>query len=219
MRKCLQKIYEFYGTLAYHYEMADDKIKTEEYLLLAGKESLNSGAPSEALSFFKKGLEIYQTFSSAKGHDQKLADYYYHLGISCYSGGYNIETINYINKFEKLYKTGLPYNKFVLIFVTLIRLIKLILAIHFQTLFFKKPPTPLDDIFIKLFATKAQSMVTIDPKRVFFEIIYFASKLIKWDLRKSQVGDGVFAESSGIFSGLEFRYLSDEKSLKSLMNP
>jgi hypothetical protein len=42
-------------------------------------------------------------------------------------------------------------------------------------------------------------MVTIDPKRVFFEIIYFASKLIKWDLRKSEVGDGVFAESSGIF--------------------
>lgn len=30
-------------------------------------------------------------------------------------------------------------------------------------------------------------------------IIYFASKLINWDLRKSQVGDGVFAEISGNF--------------------
>jgi class 3 adenylate cyclase/tetratricopeptide (TPR) repeat protein len=201
-----ENLHEFYGSLAQHYEMAEDLEKTENYLFLAGKESLKSGAPSEALSYFRKGLEIYQASSYNKGLDQKLATYYYNLGISCYSGGYNIETINYIDKFETLHKTGLPHNRFLLITGAVKKLIKIVLAVNFKRFYFKNEPTPLDDVFIKLFAAKSESMVTIDPKRVFFEILYFTSKMVDWDLKRSQVGDGVFAEISGnfIWTGISF---------------
>ncbi len=214
-----ENLHEFYGTLAQHYEVAEDKEKSENYLFMAGKESLNSGSPSEALRFFKMGLELYQTISKKEGHDQKLADYNYNLGISCYSGGYNIETIKYIDKFENLHKTGLPHNKILLIFGIIKKLIKLILAVNFSQFFFKREPTPLDDIFVKMYVIKAQSMVTIDPKRFFFETIFFTSKLINWNLKKTQLGEGVFAETSAIFIWTGISFSLGRKMLEIFENP
>jgi len=207
-------IQEFYGTLAYHYEKGENREKAEEYLFMAGKDSLNSGAPLQALNFFKKGLEIYLTLSSASINKEKLADYYYHLGLSCHSGGYNIETINYIEKFQEIYKLGVPNNRIVLVFGTIIRLIKLILAVNFKQYFFRQRVTPLQDIFIKSIAAKAESMVTIDPKSVFFETIYFSEKLIKWDLSQTQYGEGVFTEICGNFIWTGISVLLGRKMLK-----
>ncbi|OYT13066.1 MAG: hypothetical protein B6I19_07050, partial [Bacteroidetes bacterium 4572_114] len=51
-----ENIQDYYGTLAYHYTKAENKEKTIHYLILAGDESMKSGASSEASSFYKDAL-------------------------------------------------------------------------------------------------------------------------------------------------------------------
>jgi predicted ATPase len=43
-----ERLHEFYGLLAYHYSLADNLEKTEEWMTKAGEEALRSSASSEA---------------------------------------------------------------------------------------------------------------------------------------------------------------------------
>jgi tetratricopeptide (TPR) repeat protein len=192
-------IHEFYGTLAYHYEKAENLERTEEYLVKAGEEAMQSGASHEAYNHLKKGLEIYQKLYPVNAEKEKLANYYFNLSLACHRGGLNIEAIENIDQFQRLYLRQLPENKLRLILGLIWRLVNFLLAIHFPKYYFKKKPTELDDILIKLVIIKGQSLVTVNPKLVFFELIYFTSRMLSLDLARTNNGLGMLMESSGLF--------------------
>ncbi|MFO7615171.1 MAG: hypothetical protein R6W71_11080, partial [Bacteroidales bacterium] len=192
-------IHEFYGTLAYHYEKAENLERTEEYLVKAGEEAMRSGATNEAYNNLKKGLEIYQKLHPVNAEKNKLAHYYFNLSLACHRGGLNVEAIENIDLFQHLYLRRMPANKLRLIVGLIWRLVNFLLAIHFPKYYFKKKPTELDDILIKLVIIKGQSLVTVNPKLVFFDLIYFTSRLVSLDLARTNNGLGCLMEYSGIF--------------------
>ena len=190
---------EFYGTLAYHYEQGENLQKTEEYLVLAGEESLQSGAPHEAYPFLKKGLEIFQKESAGNPETEKLGSYYALLAVTCHSGGLNLEAIDYIDKYQELYHSSFPATKTLFAAGILWRIANFILALNFPALYFRKIPTEQEEVLIKLMITKGESMVTITPKRVFTELLYFSNRLVRLDLSKTNYGLGLFTEYAGNF--------------------
>jgi len=50
-----EKLYEFYGMLAYHYGKAEEMEKAEEFMTKAGNEALRSSASNEAFKLFPGG--------------------------------------------------------------------------------------------------------------------------------------------------------------------
>jgi len=192
-------LHEFYGTLAYHYEMAENYIKMEEYLLKAGEESLQSGAPHEARNFLAKGLDLFINKNENKQNKKKLGDYYYKLSLACHRGGMNTEAIEYIEKFQQLHNMDFPKKGIKLIVGLIWRFFNFIIALNFPKYYFRKTPTELDDAMIRLIIIKGQSMVTITPKRVLIEMLFFTNRLVSLDLAKTQLGTGMLIESSGVF--------------------
>lgn len=187
-----ENIHEFYGTLAYHYEKAENMEKTEEYLVKAGDSALQSGAPNIAKDYWEKGLNIYQREHQNKTEQEKLANYYYNLSLACHVGGLNLEAIDYIEKFQAFYITLPPQSKFRVAFGMFWRFALMNFALSFPQFYFKKSATELDDKLMKLAIVKGESMVTVYPKRVVVELIFFMNHLIKWNLSKTLYGEELF---------------------------
>jgi len=192
-------IHEFYGTLAYHFEQANNMEKAEEYLIKAGDEALKSGAPHEAKYNWEKGFDIYQKLNKGNLSQEILASYYYKLSLACHSRGLNLEAIDYIEKYQGIYLNPPPANNIRLIFGIIRRVGNLILALNFSRFYFKKEPTIIDDSLIKLSISKGEAMITVNPKKFFIDLIYFTNRIINWNLLKTQYGVEFFIASSTNF--------------------
>ena len=70
-----ERLHEFYGMLAYHYNKGEDLEKAEEYMTRAGEEALRSSASSEALNYFREALKLYVDRYGEKADPQKLISF------------------------------------------------------------------------------------------------------------------------------------------------
>ena len=68
-----EKLYEFYGMLAFHFSSGEDLDKAEEYLIKAGEEALKSSASNEALHYYQEALRIYLKKHGDTADPEKIA--------------------------------------------------------------------------------------------------------------------------------------------------
>jgi len=201
-----ERLNEFYGMLAYHYSKAENLDKTEEYLIKAGEESLKTSASSEALHYYQEALELYLKNYGTDSNSEKIAILEKNIALALYNKGQHVEAVKYFDKALNYYWGKLPKHTISTIFRFLSGFSHLLVSLYLPFLKFKKIPTPIDNESIDLFFKKLKVLAIINPKRYFFESVYFYRRLTQFDLTKCELGVGMFAGASNLFSftGISF---------------
>jgi len=195
-----ERLYEFYGMLAYHYSRGEKLEKAEEYLIKAGEEALKSSASNEALYYYREALSIYQRLRGDSADPEKIAMLEKNIGLALFNRGHYTEAIEHFDKALSYYWGDLPKNSWTTTFMFVASLAKLLLALYFPSLWFKKNPTQKDNEAIDLFYKRAEILVVINPKRFFIESFFFCNTVIDFDLAKFRLGAAVFVGVSAMFS-------------------
>ena len=104
-----ERLYEFYGLLAFHYSQADDLEKAEEWMTMAGEEALRSSASSEALHYYQEALRLYQDKSGQTADPDKLAYFEKNIAIALFNKSQWVEALKYIERV--LDRWGAPIPK------------------------------------------------------------------------------------------------------------
>ena len=198
---------EFYGMLAYHYSRAEDREKTEEYLIKAGEEALKSAASDEALHYYEEALQLYLQKSGKDADPEKVAMLEKNIALALYNRGQHQEAIKYFDKALEYYWGKLPKNGFLVGVKVLWAFVHLLIALYLPFLKFRKTPGERDVEVISLFSKKCKSLAVIDTKRFLVESLYLHKIITAFDLQKLQNGPALFAGVSALFSfsGISFR--------------
>ena len=106
-----ERLHEFYGMLAYHYSRAEDREKTEEYLIKAGEEALRSAASDEALHYYEEALQLYLKKSGPDADPEKVAMLEKNIALALYNRGQHQEAIKYFDKALDYYWGKLPKGR------------------------------------------------------------------------------------------------------------
>ncbi len=65
------RLFDFYGMLAFHYTRSEELPQAEEYLFRAGEEAVRAAASSEALAYFREASRIYEELHGEGGDPDK----------------------------------------------------------------------------------------------------------------------------------------------------
>jgi len=200
------KLYEFYGVLAYHYGKGENLGKAEEYLIKAGEESLKSSASNEALTCFKEALNLYLKKYGDNTDPEKIAMFEKNIGLAYYNKGLFVNALEHFDIVLERSGHGSPkgtfYKMFRLVCDISILLIKLYLPLKPS----KRKPSDRDNFIFDVFQKRGIALIYLDTERFFFENISFIRKMIRFDIKQINTGVYSFCSSSGIFSltGLSF---------------
>lgn len=201
------RIYEFYGMLAYHYSIAENFIKAEEYLIKAGQEALKSSASQEALHYYQTALQLYQKKYGNSADPEKIALIDKNIALALYNRGQFDEAVEYFDKALKYYWGKFPKNKIAAVRLLLSSLLHFLMALYVPSLKFRRLPSHLDSEVVDLFYKKCEALGIINPKRFLIESLYVFKEVTYLDLTKFELGLKVFVGASALFSftGLSFR--------------
>lgn len=158
-----ENLNEFYATLAHHYEMAENKEKTEEYLVKAGDEAMKSGASKEAIHYYNKALAMTERTTHGR-EGTKVFELQEKLGYAHYALGQNIKAAEYFLKVTGNYGfVKIPEKRFLFSLKVIYSLTKLL----FKLLFVKREilQNVTDDYErkMKLLVYLGEAMVSYDP--------------------------------------------------------
>jgi class 3 adenylate cyclase/tetratricopeptide (TPR) repeat protein len=196
----------FYGMLAYHYGKADSPEKTEKYLIKAGEEALKSSASSEALHYYQEALSLYQKNYGDVSDPEKIAVLEKNIALALYNKGQHIGTVEHFDKALKHYWGASPKNWIPMGFKLSSGFFHFLISLYLPLFKFKKTPKQIDNESIDLFFKKLKVLAITNPKKYFIESMYFYRKLTRFDLTKCELGIGMFAGASNLFSftGISF---------------
>ncbi|MEA3435050.1 MAG: AAA family ATPase [Thermodesulfobacteriota bacterium] len=213
------KLYEFYGVLAYHYGKGENLGKAEEYLIKAGEESLKSSASNEALNCFKEALNLYLKKYTDKADPEKIAMLENNIGLAYYNKGLFIDALEHFDRVLERFGHGSPKSTFYKMFRLVCDISILTAKLYLPLKQSKRKPTERDNFIFDVFQKRGISLIYLDTERFFFENISFIRKMTHFDIKQINTGVYSFCSSSGIFSltGLSFnisnRILKSSKKL------
>jgi class 3 adenylate cyclase/tetratricopeptide (TPR) repeat protein len=225
-----ERLYEFYGTLSYHYTNAGDPDKAEEYMLKAGEEAMQASASSEALRYYQKALDLYVNKHGKDVDKIKIADLQETIGTAFFNKGLFKDAFDYFNKSkvnrgEKEWKLNASE-----IFKLMINFIVILRHLYLPSFKEKQPSSQAQEKLFKKNMDIVNSLVTFDITRCLFENMKNMRQTFKFDISKSQgslifvaAGIGLFT-LTGISSKLGNRFdqyilrkLSKEDNLNSFL--
>jgi len=200
------KLYEFYGVLAYHYGKGENLGKTEEYLIKAGEESLKSSASNEALNCFKEALNLYLKKYGDNADPEKIAMFENNIGLAYYNKGSFFNALEHFDVVLERSGYGSPKGKFRRIFRLIYDMSILIAKLYLPLKQSKRKPTDKDNLIFDVFQKRGIALIYLDTERFFFENISFIRKMTRFDIKQINTGVYSYCSSSGMFSltGLSF---------------
>jgi tetratricopeptide (TPR) repeat protein len=198
---------ECYGMLAYHYSRAEDRQKTEEYLIKAGQEALRAAASDEALHYYEEALQLYLKKSGSDADPEKVAMLEKNIALALYNRGQHQEAVKHFDKALGYYWGKLPQGRVLVAVKFSSAFVHLLVALYLPLLKFRKTPAEGDLETISLFSRKCRSLAVIDTKRFLVESLYLHKIISAFDLQKLQNGGALFAGVSALFSfgGISFK--------------
>jgi tetratricopeptide (TPR) repeat protein len=202
-----RRLHEFYGMLAYHYSRAENAEKAEEYLINAGEEALESSASNEALHYYQKALDLYLKNYGDAADPERVATIEKSIALALYNKGQYDKAIEYFDNALSYYWGELPKHRMAEIFRFLSGIFHLLVSLYLPFLKFLRDPTRSDNEALNLFFKKLKALVLINPKKYFIESLHFYRRLTQFNLTKCELGVGMFAGASNLFSftGISFR--------------
>jgi tetratricopeptide (TPR) repeat protein len=213
------KLYEFYGLLAYHYGKGENLGKAEEYLIKAGEESLKSSASNEAINCFQEALNLYLQKCGDNADPEKIAMFERNIGLAYYNKGSFFNASEHFDIVLDRSGCGSPKSKFYKMFRLVCDISILIAKQYLPLKQSKRKPTDRDNFIFDVFQKRGIALIYLDTERFFFENISFIRKMIRFNIKQINTGVYSFCSSSGIFSltGLSFnisnRILKNSKKL------
>ncbi|MEJ2099245.1 MAG: adenylate/guanylate cyclase domain-containing protein [Desulfobacterales bacterium] len=212
------RLHEFFGMLAYHYSCAENPEKTEEYLIKAGQEALRTSASNEALHYYREALTLYLKKYGDTADPEKVAMLEKNISLALYNRGQYDEAVDYFDKALNFYWGQIPKNSIVMVIKFISGFLHLLISLYLPSLKFRKIPTPKDEEAINLYFKKLKALAIIDPKRFFLESFPFYKEVTNYDLRKFELGVGMFTGASTFFSFTGFSFKISKKILDLVRN-
>jgi tetratricopeptide (TPR) repeat protein len=213
-----ERLPEFYGMLAYHYSRAEDREKTEEFLIKAGEEALKSSASNEALHYYQEALSIYRRLRGDSADPEKVAMLEKNIALALYNRGQHQEAIRHFDKALDYYWGKLPKGSFLVAINLLSAFLHFLIALYLPSLKFRKVPTERDIEIVNLFSKKINSVSLTNAKRFFIEYFYLFRFISSFDLRKFREGYGIFVMSSALFAYAGISFALSRKVLDAARN-
>jgi tetratricopeptide (TPR) repeat protein len=165
---------------------AGDLDKAEEYMLKAGEEALKISASNEALTYYKKALELYVNKHGDSVDKTKLADMEENIAYAFVNKGFYTDALEYfdkasVNRGKKLYT-----SLFFILPKFLINVCLVLWNLYFPSIRKKKIPNEIENQAISLSMKKATAVNMINAKRCIIENAGTLAKAFKYDITKSQ---------------------------------
>ena len=208
-----EKLPEFYGMLAYHYNKGENLAKSEEYLIEAGKEALRSSASYEALNFYQQGLKLYQKKYGAAADPEKVALFEKNIALALFNKGQYESALTYFDGVLERWGAGSPKNKMIIIFKLIFDLLNLIRNLYLPIRKRRKFPTVRDNEIFDLMYKRSLVLVDLNPQRCFVEYLSALKRLNKFDIAQIENGVAMWTGASGLFSWTGFSFKLSKKIL------
>jgi class 3 adenylate cyclase/tetratricopeptide (TPR) repeat protein len=194
------RLYEFYGMLAFHYSRGDEMEKAEEYLLKAGEEALKAAASYEALNYFREAMKLYLRKLGDDADPEKIADLNKKIAIALYFKGHLAESVEHFDRALEYWEGKRPESKIIANVKLLIDLLLMMKELYLPSKKPKKIPGKLENEIMESSYRKQTALVPIDTHRMFTEALGLFRRMVKFDLTKIKHGVAAVSGFSAIFS-------------------
>jgi len=206
-----KRLHEFYGMLAYHYSQGEDLDKAEEYMIKAGEEALSSSASHEALSYYREALDLYLNKYGETADPEKLAMLEKNIAIALHNKGEMEEALVYLERVLKRWGIRPPQHKVFMLTKLLYDLLIVTLNLYFPSKKSRKVPTQKDRDIFNLSRKKGVALVSINPMRMFAEVIGDIKRILKFDLGKIESGYDTLLSGTGVFASTAISFRLSKK--------
>ena len=181
-----EKINEFYGTLVYHYEKAENKEKTEEYLLKAGDEAFKSGASNEAVNFYQEALKMRHPKPVDKAEEDKIKELQIKIGFAQQAAGHNIEAIETFEMImQRYFGRKFPKTEKSEKISGLLGMIGMVLKVYLYPYTKHKNPTSDYNLFCRIMISWGEAISTLNPKRFLLLSFLFVKDIFNYEISRS----------------------------------
>jgi len=208
------RIHEFYGTLAHHYSKAGQNEKTEEYLIKAGEESMKSGASSEAINFLKRALETHIQNTSNLPDPQKVINLEEKLGFALYAAGQYTKAVEYFEKVICFYHKSFPLTDNQRKRSLLYSLFEMVRLFYFHRPDRDRRGADIEKKILTIMDRKNKALVSIDPKRMFFDLMYAHRFLRRHKFGQYDASMVIGGCCTFVFSGTKVLYKLGQKGIE-----
>jgi len=200
-------INEFYGTLVYHYELAEDMEKAIYFMLLAGEEAMRSGASSEALRFFERALDTLPQSRKNDPQDNETRDLRINIAKMYHAVGRNFESVELFEYvFEKYFNYRVAKTERGIMLRGIRGMVRITFAFKFPMLFFKKSIKKEDELICTHFDDWAAPMALINPRHFVFKPSDAIGRFLKYDFMNSPAILESFIQIATVFLWVSFSY-------------
>ena len=209
-----EKLYEFYGMLAYHYSKGEDLDKAEEYMIKAGEEALRTSASREALNYYQEALSLYLNKYGDTADPEKLKMLEKNIAIAFFNKGEYENALKYFDRVLKRLGVRPSQNKIFSLVKLVFDLLKVILTLYFPSKKSKKTPDYRDNEIFDLSYKKIQALTFVNAMRSLTEGNDAIKKSLGFDLRKLENGYNWPLYGVGQFSYTGFSFSLSKKFLE-----
>ena len=202
-----ERLYDFFGMLAYHFSKGGDLEKAEVFMIKAGEQALQSSASVEALYFYREALKIYVSKYGENTDPYKIAMMNKNIAFALYNRGQYAEAIDYFKKALDYYGIVTPKRKIPKICKFVFCFLGFLIRLYFPFLKRKKIMDQEGSDTLALSVKKVMALSQIDSKSFFMQSFSGLDILMKYDLACVENGFGMFSSISILFSysGTSFR--------------
>ncbi len=109
-------------------------------MIKAGEEALKSSASSEAIEYFKEGLNLYINKYGSSVDPKKKAMLELNIAIALQNKGRLVESVEYFDRVQLYYKLNLPKNQLFALVKVIQGFGNLLIGIYLPSLKWKKNP-------------------------------------------------------------------------------
>lgn len=202
-----EKLADFYGMLAMHYNMAEVHEKAEMYLIKAGEEALKAAASAEALHYYQEALKLYQKKYGESADPGKIAGLEKNIAVAIYNKGRFVEAVEHFDKVLRLWGERLPKHKTGVILSLTASLLSIIKTLYFSPKKSQKAPGPGINDIVDITHKRGTALATVDNYRMFVDSVGLLRKLNKLDITRVKKGASMYIQGSTLFSfsGVSFK--------------
>ena len=205
------RLSEFYGMLAYHYSKGEDFDKAEEYMIKAGEEALGSAASREALSYYREALNLYLEKHGDTADSEKLALLEKNIAVALLNKGEYADALVYFDRAFKNWGIKPIQNKILMSGKLLFNIFSIILKIYVPSKRLGKAPKQRDIEIFSLSYKKWQTLIVMNPMRMFAEQMEEMRRLFKYDFRNIENWHSTLVEGGLSFSWSGFSFTLSKK--------
>ncbi len=202
-----ERLYEFYGILAYHYNAGENLEKTEEYLIKAGEESLRTSASREALIYFQKALKLFLEKYGDSADLGKLVFLEKNIALASCQKGLLVDGLKYYDRvLERLegYTSGSRVTE-TLRFLS--DMLVVVCKLYTLSRKVKRDPDRREKEIFEITMKRNETLVIADTGRAFPAIIRLLRTTDDFDITKTVNGFRLWVGTGTVFSymGVSFR--------------